>query len=129
MSTPIVIPIYEPHAGTIRISGATESKGAASCALHYLGQEISPIDFFYIGANAGQQAMKAMGIFRYTFERATEGTYTILFQPNRVQTKAKVRDGTDAEMLIDAVYWRSYPVSIEALNEMMVKSVRPPQPI
>lgn len=115
---PISIPVYAPHSGTIRISGSTESKKAASCALHYLSQQVSPIDFFYIGANAGQQAMKAMGIFRYTFERATGEQCTILFQPNRVQTRAKAFPDSKEEILIDAVYWRAYPCQTALLGTM-----------
>ena len=126
MSNPLVIPVYVTHPGTIRVSGATECKKAASCALHYLSQNILPIDFFYVGANAGQQAMKAMGIFRYTFERATEGETTLLFQPNRVQTRALVRDGTNAEMLIDAVYWRTYVITTAFLKEMGNYRGQPP---
>lgn len=101
------IPFYEPHPGTIKISGATESIKAAKCALHYLGNQVSPIDFFYIGANAGQQAMKAMGIFRYLVEQTAKEQATVLFQPNRVRTRlAQPIGGTVS--VIDAVYWRAY---------------------
>jgi hypothetical protein len=120
MSHNLVIPVYESHPGTIRISGSTESKKAAACALHYLAQGVDPIDFFYVGANAGQQAMKAMGIFRYTFERSND-KFTLLFQPNRVQTPAKVRQDSSEETLIDACYWRAYPISLASLPPVGAK--------
>lgn len=111
------IPVYAPHPGTVRISGATDCKKAASCALHYLSQGLT-VDFFYIGANAGQQAMKAMGILRYILERATDQKTTVLFQPNRVLTETKDRTNPELLVKVDGVYWRAYPMSLVNVQQL-----------
>lgn len=108
------IPLYVVHPGTVKIAGHTECKLAAKCALHHLSRNIGPIDFFYVGANAGQQAMKAMGIMRYLLEQTTEGKSTVFFQPNRVRTQSFQAGSTDT---IDAVYWRVYVLPTEKLTE------------
>lgn len=118
------IPIYQPHAGTVKISGATESIKAAKCALHYLGNNVSPIDFFYVGANAGQQAMKAMGIFRYLVESTANGKATVFFQPNRVRTRLTNPQAGGVEV-IDAVYWRAYLFDTEDLNTIKLDYAAP----
>lgn len=122
MSHPFAIPLYVSHSGTVRISGASESKKVASCALHFLSQDLGPVDFFYIGANAGQQAMKAMGILRYTVEKYTEGKTTVLFQPNRVQTETQDHADRSKTLLVDAVYWRTYAVGAVQLADLLKSS-------
>lgn len=113
------IPRYTPHPATIKISGGTNCRNAAKCALFFLNRQVGPhVDFFYIGANAGQQAMKAMGIMRRCLEEATEGKATVVFQPNHVQTL--VRDeitGLDAYKV--AVYWRAFVVKTQAFDDLI----------
>ena len=109
-------PNYVNHEGTIKISGGTDCKKAAKCALHFLRKEIKNIEFFYLGANAGQQAMKAMGLMRLMLETATDGKMTVVFQPNATMTV--VQDQTTFENVQkDAVFWRAMVVNIEDLNK------------
>lgn len=111
--------LYEPHVGTVRVSGSTDCRKAAKCALFFLQRKAAQVDFFYIGANAGQQAMKAMGIMRNLLESATEGRITVLFQPNRVQTE--VMDLIDPTIVTvkDAVYWRAYVLRADELPNIV----------
>ncbi len=113
------IPLYDPHPGTIRISGGTDCRKAAKCALYFLKRGITDVDFFYIGANAGQQAMKAMGIMRNFLEEATEGKCTVLFQPNRVQTNVKDAEQPGVVIVKDAVYWRAYIIRASELQNIL----------
>jgi hypothetical protein len=107
---------YIIHDGTVRIAGGTDCKKAAKCALHFLRKGIKVVDFFYLGANAGQQAMKAMGLMRLIFETATEGKMTVVFQPNAAKTM--VRDqATFQDVEKDAVYWRVSVIAIEDLEK------------
>lgn len=114
------IPFYVSHPGTVRIAGHTEALSAAKCALHFLGHAITPIDFFYVGANAGQQAMKAMGIMRYIVESTTQQKATVIFQPNRVRTEVAQGAQTGAPQIIDAVYWRAFLVDNEELAKLVI---------
>jgi hypothetical protein len=74
--------LYNEHAGTVKIAGATQPKGAGWCAFCFLRQGVSPIDFMCIGANANQQATKAMGIFRTNVLRSEQHKeMDLAFQP------------------------------------------------
>lgn len=117
------IPLYVPHEGTIKISGRTSSRNAARCALHYMERGVTEIDFFYIGGNAGQQAMKAMGIFRYVVESMSNGSDTVFFQPNRVQTEI-LEEGMGA-VKKDAVYWRPFVINIHDFTTLLTLSKLP----
>lgn len=76
--------IYRDHAGTIRIAAHTDCTRAAKCALHYALNDRQPIDFLFLGANAAQQATKAMSCFADMMREATEGKKTVLFEPIHV---------------------------------------------
>ncbi len=76
------IPVYIETPSTIKVAGGTIPKGAGRCAFHYLQQSKLPIDFMVIGANANQQATKAMGIFCYMVTNAPEfAGIQVAFQP------------------------------------------------
>ena len=81
------VPLYADHPGTIKIAGATSPKGAGWCAFRYLQKSLLPIDFMCIGANANQQATKAMGIFCFIVNNAEEfNTVEVAFQPLMFRT-------------------------------------------
>lgn len=107
------IEIYKPHPGTLKIAGGTIPKKAGICAYHYFHRGITPIDFFVIGANANQQAMKAMGVFKFRAEEesrlADKGEcplFTISFAPLRFHTVTE-NETTHEEKEKDAVVWRT----------------------
>lgn len=76
------VEIYKETQSTIKIAGGTLPKGAARCAFHYLHKQMLPIDFMSIGANANQQATKAMSIFCHMVKKAPEfAGIAVAFQP------------------------------------------------
>jgi len=111
------IPIYEPHEGTLKISGQTPARKAAKCAFHNYTEGKTPLEFFFIGANAGQQAMKATGIFRHILERETCHVFTVLYQPRRVRVKLK------DSRLIEGALWVAYVVE-RFKNTEPVKNIK-----
>ena len=101
--TPPEIPVYVEHAGTIRISGKTDPRRASKCAMHNLNNAVSPIEFLCIGANANQQATKAIGTFMYNVQRQFP-KFLVAFQPLRYMVKTQ-DVVTNAEKLKDATVW------------------------
>ena len=97
------IETYVSHEGTIRISGSTVPKKAGKCARHFLERGITPIDFFCIGANANQQATKAMGVFSY-MTKNYDGL-EIAFQPLRFMVET-IDPTSQQKELKDAIVWR-----------------------
>lgn len=82
---------YAHGSGTINIAGRTTPGGAASCALHFLSDpKIKVVEFLSIGANAGQQAAKAMACMRDMFlsNPANEGA-DLCFIPRWCMTDAR----------------------------------------
>lgn len=75
------------------------------CAFHLLVKGSSPIEFLYIGANAGQQAMKAMGVMRQAVEEhpSIGKDIEVCFAPFRYQVPVKEEK---QEFLRDAAVWR-----------------------
>ena len=100
------IPEYVPTEGTVKISGATLPKPAGKCAFHYLEKGIFPVDFHCIGANANQQAMKAMGVFLYMVNSAYQGKMSVAFQPMRFRTST-IDPTTQLPRDKDCVVWRT----------------------
>lgn len=98
---------YVEHAGTVRISGKTLPKSAGFCAFSYLQKGISPIDFFYIGGNAGQQAMKAMSVFCHLVRQDSNESLFVAFVPLRFLTVTKDKV-TQTEKDKDAAVWRAF---------------------
>ncbi len=114
------IPTYQPHPGTIKVSGGTDVRAAAKCALFFLNKQVAPhIDFFYIGASAGQQAMKAMVKMKEFIEAATEGKSTVLFQPHHVQTP--VTEPDNSVVMKYAVFWRAHVLRTQGLSELLLQ--------
>lgn len=99
------IPVYAPHGGTIRFKGDTRPADASRSAMHCLMAKMDKIDFIYIGANAGQQAMKAMGIFRLNVEFHQPG-WTLAFRPLRFQTEIEDFQTKEKKMK-DLTVWRT----------------------
>ncbi len=101
------LPVYEEHAGTIRIGGGTVPKNAGNCAYSYLLNGLECIEFFCIGANANQQATKAMGVFRFAVAANLNfKDIDIAFQPIRFLTYLQDRT-TSKEREMDATVWRT----------------------
>ena len=105
-----VIPLYAEKEGTVRVSGSTLPRKAGRCAFYYLQRGL-PVEFFCIGANANQQAMKAMGIFRELVDECPDFTgNSVAFQPLRVRTHTV--DPTNGDQKDkDAVVWRTLMVT------------------
>ena len=102
---------YTPHKGTLIIAGKTVPHKAAACAIRLLKDGTHTIDFFYIGAGAGQQAMKAMTIFSFEVGRDPVLKAVVTFQPIRVTTSIAPKDKEDPEadsLKRDASVWRTY---------------------
>ena len=106
-------PLYQAHAGTLRIAGCTLPRNASKCAYHYFERGIWPIDFLVIGANANQQAMKAMGSFRHRVEQDSSrrnsnngATFTVAFIPLRFHTDTESAV-THEHIEKDATVWRT----------------------
>jgi hypothetical protein len=101
------IPRYVDHPGTIKIAGGTLPKGAGWCAFCYLSRGISPIDFMCIGANANQQATKAMGVFRFLVETKSEFVQMeVAFQP--LLFKTETSDPVTKDVRLKSVtIWRT----------------------
>jgi hypothetical protein len=99
------LPLYVPHDGTVKISGTTQPRGAGRCAYYYLRRGW-PVEFFCIGANANQQAMKSMGVFGELVKEDPEykGKF-VAFVPERVRTSTL--DGSGHEKDKDATVWKT----------------------
>jgi stage V sporulation protein SpoVS len=95
---------YIEHEGTVRVSGSTLPKKAAGCAYAYLQNGFENIEFFFIGANAGHQATKAMTIFSFTVRNELQDSGTIAFEPRRVMVQTRERGGKTIDK--DATVWR-----------------------
>lgn len=102
-------PVYAEHEGTIRVAGASKPLLLAQCAQSMITRGVDPIEFFYIGGNAGQQAMKAMTILAYQIDRESASKTEALFSPLRVLTMTK--DDQEHEKEKDATCWRLVLVS------------------
>lgn len=101
MNTP---PLYVDHAGTVRISGFTDCTRAARCALHFALESREPIDFLFLGANAAQQAIKAMSCFSELLREATDGKTTVLYEPLHVMVET---NPSGPSSLKDATFFRA----------------------
>lgn len=99
------IPLYVDTPSTIKIAGGTLPKGAGKCAFHYLLRRNFPIDFMCIGANANQQATKAMGVFRYMVEHdPSMSNIGVAFQPFHYKT---VTHDTTGDREKSVTVWRT----------------------
>lgn len=110
---------YQNHDGTIIVSRVSTCRKVAKCALHYFLNGKKDIDFFYIGASAGQQAAKSMGLFRYMLEGYSDNKLTVYFQPNRVQTFVE-----DDQRWTDAIAWRAVVVTSDDIKGIAWNDVK-----
>jgi hypothetical protein len=104
------IPQYVEHQGTVKISGSTIPHKAGSCAFFFLRAGCLKVEFLCIGANANQQASKAMGVFMSLVERDRDfDGRTVAFQPLRFQTETTDLEGR--KMIKDCMVWRTLLVT------------------
>jgi len=99
------IPTYDPHPGTVRIKGDTLPRYAANSAFHCFLMQMELIEFTCIGANAGQQAMKSMGLFMMMVEKERPG-YSVAFRPLRFSTQTEDPQTMERKMK-DITVWRT----------------------
>ena len=92
--------------GTIKVSGSTIPKRAGRCAFFYLKNGKNPIDFFCIGANANQQAMKSMGVFLHIVRETYGDELSVSFRPLRYKTMTNDMQ-TQEKKFKDCVVWRT----------------------
>lgn len=64
--------LYKFHAGSIRVSGKSQVFKTGLSAFHEWMNGTRPIEFVFIGANAGQQALKASVVAKREIEGATK---------------------------------------------------------
>ena len=112
------IPIYLEHEGTVRVSGKSEVGKVGKYLTHIFNTSPAVVDVLFIGANAGQQAYKAISIACQCMER--EGVY-LGFYPLRFQTETDKQDalgnlimgadGQPAKELKDCSVWRLIDIS------------------
>jgi hypothetical protein len=95
---------YIEHKGTVRVSGRTLPKTAGCRAFSYFQQGYDVIDFFYIGANAGHQAVKAMTVFSHIVKNE-KPNIKVTFEPLRILTLTNDESGNQKEK--DATVWRA----------------------
>ena len=97
---------YVPHNGTIKVGGSTGPKITGRCALHFYEREVTPIDFVCIGANANQQATKAMGVFRYML-LSSQNIVDVSFQPLLFKARVHIPGQVDTDSEIIITVWRT----------------------
>ncbi len=111
------IKTYVPHDGTIKVSGTTIPERAGKCAFHFLNKGKRTIDFFCIGANANQQASKAMGVFAFMVRGIRKSdNVAVAFEPLRFSTLANDDSGPK---LKDAMVWRTVIYELGPVNKSL----------
>ena len=101
---------YVTHEGTVRISGQTSPRKAASCALQLLKSEVWPLEFLFIGANAGQQATKAMAFLSFVHDRQYSGS-EIAFRPSACWVISADRSNNNEPVKRLATVWTAVLVT------------------
>lgn len=112
------LPLYVTHPGTVKVSGSTVPRKAARCAQAFLEEHRKNVEFLFIGASAGQQALKALGILGDMFETQWKGDYALVFRPLRYRTYIESHDpllsGQGRE--VDAQVWRVHVLDLKYLS-------------
>ena len=111
-------PLYTPGVGTVRVSGSGDCKKIAKCALHFIHQRKMPVDFFFVGSNAGHQAIKAIGIVTEIMKDTTDGASGLVFEILHVSTQVV----TPEAKLIDATVLRAYVIRKEMMAALRVQN-------
>ena len=105
--------IYKNHEGTVMVSGKSEVGKVARYITHLLQKDVTLIEVFFIGANAGQQACKACAVASVIADEELE--YKLAFTTARAKTQTEVRniagesvkeDGKLVYAVKDAFIWR-----------------------
>ena len=105
--------MYTNHDGTVLVSGKSEVGRVARYIAHLVEKGVEPIDVFFIGANAGQQAYKACAVATIICEEKMEKK--LAFLTVRAKTKTEKRDitgkvdlteGEPTLVVKDAFIWR-----------------------
>lgn len=116
------LPLYAAHEGTMRVGGATVPRKAAWRALALLEGKVPNVEFLFIGASAGQQSLKAIGILCDLYDRKYREEYVLVFRPMRYRT---LIDGTEKE--VDAQVWRAYVIDLSYLCKLIPADASEPQ--
>ena len=100
--------LYVPHPGTLKIGGATRPPKAALCAVRFYERGQVPVDFLFLGGNAGQQAVKACAWAQKLM--LSDKGLKVGFVPMRVRVET-VDPDTQARMDKVGFIWRMFVVS------------------
>lgn len=103
------LPEYLCHGGTLKISGSTVPRKAAWRAFSLLEAKVKNVEFLFIGASAGQQTVKSIGILSDLFSERYYGEFIVVFQPMRFKTTI-----ANTEKEVDAQVWRSFVIDMNA---------------
>jgi hypothetical protein len=110
---------YVPHAGTIKVAGSTPTSKAAFCALACFEKGHVPLDFLFIGANAGQQATKAAGLFNNLIYQKTGGKCVVVYYPQRVELALVSEESAPAvEKLVESTVWTAVIIEYEMMTTL-----------
>lgn len=125
--------IYQPHSGTVRISGRTPPASAARHARDTLRGEANRFtDFLFIGANAGQQAAKAAGLLAQFIHEQTEGTIAVAYFLHRYLVRLEPKKENppvhDGVKMVEGYVWRAMLINTETLNSREFYDYREPFP-
>jgi len=99
--------LYQFHPGSLKISGKTKSHSAGRYAANLWRSGKRPVDFVYLGGNAGQQADKAAHAMM--MELAKLFNIIVGFVPMRVMVKTEP-DENGKTHIKDAFVWRAIPL-------------------
>jgi len=101
------VKLYQFHRGSLKISGTTKSHSAGRYAANLWRSGKRPVDFVYLGGNAGQQADKA--VHAMMMELAKLFNIMVAFVPMRVMVKTEP-DEEGKSYVKDAFVWRAIPL-------------------
>lgn len=120
---PINLPLYVPHPGTVKVSSSTMPRKAAFCAMAFMEERRPDVEFLFIGAAAGQQALKAVGILCDLFENKWQSEFVLVFRPMRFRTTILPTTPTELPRDVDAQVWRAVVLDLGILSNAG-KSIR-----
>lgn len=96
---------------------------AAFCAMAFLDERRPDVEFLFIGAAAGQQALKAVGILSDLFENKWRSEFVLVFRPMRFRTTIMPTTPTEAPRDVDAQVWRAVVLDLSIIANAH-KSIR-----
>jgi stage V sporulation protein SpoVS len=113
---PLDLPTYVTHAGTVKVAGGTVPRKAAWCAFAFMEERRVNVEFLFIGASAGQQALKAIGILTEIFESRWGTDYALVFRPMRFKTAIHSQTEQVPDREVDAQVWRAHVLDLSKLQ-------------